>query len=146
MASVDHEADDPVRAFADKPDAEAFARHCTEYDRGNPKSPEMDAPDAEWDAWQASSKAWEAAHPAGRFSQRDYYVCSIPLVTAAPAGEPVAWATTYEVPATTTVRVLADMNERQRAYVLEHAQKVVELVPGKTLKDRPTTTTRYSTL
>ncbi|MDH6147309.1 Lar family restriction alleviation protein [Paraburkholderia sp. WSM4179] len=50
---------------------------------------------------------------------------------------PVAWMTTYEVPPKTTVRLLADMNERQRNYVMKHAMKVVALMPGETLKDRP---------
>jgi hypothetical protein len=48
---------------------------------------------------------------------------------------PVAWATTYGLPATTTVRMLADMNPRQREYVMRYAQKVVALAPVAVLKD-----------
>jgi hypothetical protein len=56
---------------------------------------------------------------------------------------PVAWATTYECPPKTTVRLLADMSERQRAYVMQHAKTVIALVPIATLKDDPPTVTSY---
>ena len=56
---------------------------------------------------------------------------------------PVAWMTTYECPPSTTVRLLAEMNPRQIAYVLAAAKKIVELVPLRTLKDEPPTVTRY---
>ncbi|MFM0608741.1 hypothetical protein PQR05_29845 [Paraburkholderia sediminicola] len=56
---------------------------------------------------------------------------------------PVAWVTTYECPPKTTVRLLVDMSERQRAYVMRYAKTVVALVPIATLKDDPPTVTRY---
>jgi hypothetical protein len=62
------------------------------------------------------------------------------------AAKPVAWTCFYEVPGTTTVRLLADMSERQRAYVMQHAKKVVALVPSMVLKDEPPTVTTLVTL
>jgi len=61
----------------------------------------------------------------------------------AASGAPVAWLTTYECPPSQTVRILADMKLTQREYVMEHAKKIVELVPARTLKDEPPTVTRY---
>lgn len=55
---------------------------------------------------------------------------------------PVAWATTYECPPTTTIRRLFNMSPRQRDYIMAHAKKVVELLPGRVLKDDPPTVGR----
>ena len=57
---------------------------------------------------------------------------------------PVAWMTTYECPPSTTVRLLLNTSPRQREYMMQHARKVVELMPGRVLKDEPPTVTRYS--
>jgi hypothetical protein len=56
---------------------------------------------------------------------------------------PVAWMTTYECPPTTTLRTLFNMSPRQHDYIMQHAKKVVELLPGRVLKDKPLTVTRY---
>jgi hypothetical protein len=53
--------------------------------------------------------------------------CHHPAVPAANGSVPVAWMTTYECPPTTTVRLLADMSERQHKYVRQHAKSIVPL-------------------
>ena len=83
LATVDHEASDPVRAFARKEDADALVKQCRDYEDAHKRSPEMDAPEEEWDAWLEANRAWEAAHPAAPFIRRDYCAVPVPFVQAA---------------------------------------------------------------
>src|ERR1700732_3235692 len=87
LATVDHETSDPVRGFGRKEDADGFAQKCRDYEETYQRSPEMDAPEEEWTAWQAAIPAWEAAHPAAPLIRRDYCVVPVPFV---PGGNLIA--------------------------------------------------------
>ena len=87
LATVDHEASDPVRAFARKEDADALVKQCRDYEDAHQRSPEMGAPEEEWDAWLEANRAWEAAHPAAPFFRRDYCAVPVPFV---PGGNLIA--------------------------------------------------------
>ncbi|RKT13367.1 hypothetical protein B0G69_6508 [Paraburkholderia sp. RAU2J] len=50
---------------------------------------------------------------------------------------PVAWMTTYAWPRKPTLRMLAEMNQRQRDFVMQHAQEVIALAPVGIVKASP---------
>jgi hypothetical protein len=70
---------DAVRVFADKGEAEAFARKCQAHNESEPHAPAPDAPESEWDAWHVRYKEWADANPSG-YTQRDYVVGPLPFV------------------------------------------------------------------
>jgi hypothetical protein len=87
-ASVNYEGSSPVRAFAEKGDAEEFAEQCREYQKTRPAWPAAAATIAEIEEWSAADKAWEAAHPGGDVGSPDYFdVIEIPFGPVAGVSE-----------------------------------------------------------
>lgn len=81
MASVDHECSDAIRAFTSRPDAESFATVCEAYQRQEPRLPDVDAPDEEWQAADEAVAEWRREHPAGDdgVGADRYHVVEIPF-------------------------------------------------------------------
>ncbi|CAG9236060.1 hypothetical protein PSP6_690135 [Paraburkholderia tropica] len=73
MANTGYEGSDPVRSFAAREDADAFAAKCNAYDASYKRAPDMDASDAEWEQWQKEDRSWELEHPAQPFIRRFNY-------------------------------------------------------------------------
>jgi hypothetical protein len=136
-ADTMYEGSYPVRAFASEEAANAFVQQCRDYGATRLQQPAQSASDAEWNVYWVRDKEWETAHPAAPFTQHDYSVSPLAYSGARPDIAPLAWATTYECPPITTARIVADMNERQREYVVRHAARIVELVPGRVIKGAP---------
>lgn len=75
-----YEGSDPVRAFATRESADAFAQMCRDHEEARTHPPEIDAPEHEWDRWTESDRAWEQAHPAAPLSRRESYdVTTLPF-------------------------------------------------------------------
>ncbi len=68
MAEYSYEGASVVKAFATKPDADAFVTRCNEHNAKErpPAPPIEDTPenDAAHEAWWAKVQEWEKAHPA----------------------------------------------------------------------------------
>ena len=85
MADSLYEGSDPVKAFATKPQAEAFALRCRAYAMARPECPEIiaDTPenDAEWKKYMKRQHRWQRRHPAGEDSAtcNDFSVMPIDL-------------------------------------------------------------------
>ncbi|MDN7934558.1 hypothetical protein QZM52_25040 [Burkholderia metallica] len=73
QANTMYEGSDPVRAFASRQSADAFAQKCRDHEAGRSAPPGIDAPEEEWDSWWESDRAWEQSHPAAPFSRRESY-------------------------------------------------------------------------
>ncbi|MXN76476.1 hypothetical protein GR157_17250 [Burkholderia sp. 4701] len=73
QASTMYEGNDPVRAFASRESADAFAESCRDHEAARTNPPGIDAPDQEWENWYESDCAWEQAHPAAPLSRRESY-------------------------------------------------------------------------
>lgn len=87
VAQTEYEGTDPVRAFLDEAEAEAFAAKCDAHQRNAPQAPATieDTPenDAEHKAFLAKRQRWGKDHPAGEGSAMcdSFKVICIPLVT-----------------------------------------------------------------
>ncbi len=86
IAATSYEGSDAVRAFEDQGDAERFAQKCRDHADKQPRVPELNAPDADWDAYQKRSKRWEQTHPAKPFIGRESY--SVGTIRFFPKGTP----------------------------------------------------------
>ncbi len=73
QASTMYEGSDPVRAFATRESADAFAQMCRDHEEVRTPPPGIDAPEHEWDRWTESDRAWEQTHPAAPLSRRESY-------------------------------------------------------------------------
>lgn len=80
QATTMYEGSDPVRAFATRESADAFAQTCRDHEEARTHPPEIDAPEHEWDRWTESDRAWEQTHPAAPLSRRESYdVLTLPF-------------------------------------------------------------------
>lgn len=73
LATTMYEGSDPVRAFASREAADSFAQRCRQREAMRTNSPELDAPEHEWDSWAESNRMWELTHPAAPLSGRESY-------------------------------------------------------------------------
>ncbi|MBG0880384.1 hypothetical protein H0X90_26660 [Burkholderia sp. 9775_39] len=79
-ASTMYEGSDPVRAFATRESAEAFAQMCRDHEEARPLPPGIDAPEHEWDRWTELDRTWEQTHPAAPLFRRESYdVLTLPF-------------------------------------------------------------------
>lgn len=79
-AGVDYEGSSPIRAFAERYDADEFARECTEYQATRPQWPSDDLSEERIQKWSEADKAWCAAHPGGDVGSPDYFtVVEVPF-------------------------------------------------------------------
>jgi hypothetical protein len=76
IAATSYEGSDPVLAFEDADDAEAFAAKCRKHEEKCPRCPALEAPQSEWDAYDAKQKKWNTTHPARPFIGRESYSVS----------------------------------------------------------------------
>lgn len=85
MADTLYEGSDPVKAFATKPQAEAFALRCRTYAITRPECPGSvaDTPEsnAAWEKYLKRQHRWQRRHPAGEASamRNDFSVMAIDL-------------------------------------------------------------------
>lgn len=77
FANTSYEGGDIVCSFDDRSDAEEYAKKCRDYEDKRPATPDVDAPDADWDAYIKRNANWEKRHPARPYIHRSYDVGSI---------------------------------------------------------------------
>lgn len=77
MAHVDYEGSAPVKAFAEKEDADEFVVQCHNYATLKPTPPSTieSTPknDALWRRWDEADKKWRKSHPAPDEASADYF-------------------------------------------------------------------------
>lgn len=70
-AGTDYEGHSTICAFNDKEKAEELAQKCRDIDKFAPKSPTLQATEAEWEIYTTKYDLWKIDHPAE--GVHDYY-------------------------------------------------------------------------
>jgi hypothetical protein len=79
QATVTYEGSDPVCAFTTETAANDFVKRCNDHEAKYRNCPELNAPEEEWQEWQAHTDRWEKRHPAKPYFKRDYSVTKLKL-------------------------------------------------------------------
>ena len=83
IAITDCEGYDVVKGFETEAAAEAFCTEMRRYDERKRDSPEIDAPDTEWEDYTEWQIHFKEGHPAGIYGDADgYSVLRVKIVSA----------------------------------------------------------------
>jgi hypothetical protein len=73
--AYNYEGSNPVLAFTDRALADAFQKHCNEYQAEKPTFPSNYEDDVVYGAYEQAEKKWRTEHPAGESAAGADYFC-----------------------------------------------------------------------